>query len=792
MRLRLRRADAWALLGLTGLVLIAFRSILGPTEGLWYGDHAQIFRQRWWFILEAMGEGHLPARTLANGSGVPIESLLNATYTPLTLVLAAGPFNVMYDWFVLGHVIIACVGVYALFRSLGFSPASAFWPAIIPLSGPIVSFENLLVGLQGIAYAPWTYWALAITLREPRATHVGLLGLFGGWHLQGIMPEILFLDGLVGIGLIVHLAPRRRARLRAVTAVGAGVILAWAVSAIELMPVVQNIFETRRGQGFSYAEQTVWSLAPARLVGVVAPSFWSVPEVDLARFDWLYAGQTRPYLLSIYCGLLLSLAVGRPWRAISGCAAFALFVAMSLGALTPLHGWVARLPLMTSGRYPVKFLVLAMGGLAVALAYGPRRIMRSRRPPTALWLHAAAAVALWGWFNRDAYRLELPSLLSPLNRALSGVEPGFLADLTLVAQSERLAHAIAFPLLATLAMIVLKNHRRRTMVLTALLGLDVAWAAGYAIRGAPGDTAPSSGLPAALGDVQSRVYRLAPNGIDAPLSLTDGTEVWRQVTLDNAQRGLLDFRTHRVFHDYDPDGQSNPSSAVTLQLVHGSRYPAAEVLLGRVGVGAVSTWAPIQRAGRRTFPIAGQVPQYVFPIEPHRPYADFFARWTRVPPAALHGSDLDPAVREHLERLDTWDELLVLDPSAPAPETSSTAAAACRRDARAVADPPSPTGDVVLEVRSPCDGLLLVQETFVPGWTAIVDGQPAPVFEAEMGQTAVRVPAGAHRVQLTYVGRVHSWWGLSTVATVIAIALVLTGLRRAGREPTSTRPTMRA
>jgi hypothetical protein len=59
-------------------------------------------------------------------------------------------------------------------------------------------------------------------------------------------------------------------------------------------------------------------------------------------------------------------------------------------------------------------------------------------------------------------------------------------------------------------------------------------------------------------------------------------------------------------------------------------------------------------------------------------------------------------------------------------------------------------GHLALDVTSDTPALLIVSEAFHPGWAARVNGQPAPVLEADAYVQAVPVPSGSSRVSLDY------------------------------------------
>jgi hypothetical protein len=74
-----------------------------------------------------------------------------------------------------------------------------------------------------------------------------------------------------------------------------------------------------------------------------------------------------------------------------------------------------------------------------------------------------------------------------------------------------------------------------------------------------------------------------------------------------------------------------------------------------------------------------------------------------------------------------------------------------------------------------CTGMVILTDTFYPGWQARVDGRPAAIHEAYGFLRGVVVPAGRHAVEFRY--RPRPVWlgvGLSALAALIAAALALT------------------
>jgi hypothetical protein len=92
---------------------------------------------------------------------------------------------------------------------------------------------------------------------------------------------------------------------------------------------------------------------------------------------------------------------------------------------------------------------------------------------------------------------------------------------------------------------------------------------------------------------------------------------------------------------------------------------------------------------------------------------------------------------------------------------------------------------VEIQVDSEAAGYLLLTDAYFPGWTATVNGQPAPVYRADVMFRAVAVPAGKSRVVFAFQ---PGWWPWSLVIGGGGWLLVLVVLGLLVRRTRSDRP----
>lgn len=81
---------------------------------------------------------------------------------------------------------------------------------------------------------------------------------------------------------------------------------------------------------------------------------------------------------------------------------------------------------------------------------------------------------------------------------------------------------------------------------------------------------------------------------------------------------------------------------------------------------------------------------------------------------------------------------------------------------------------VVIDVTLAAPGLLVLTDTWYPGWVADVDGAATPILRADYAFRAVALPAGTHRVQFRYAPHsLRIGLGVTLAAALVLVLLIV-------------------
>lgn len=112
------------------------------------------------------------------------------------------------------------------------------------------------------------------------------------------------------------------------------------------------------------------------------------------------------------------------------------------------------------------------------------------------------------------------------------------------------------------------------------------------------------------------------------------------------------------------------------------------------------------------------------------------------------GSDREAAERLLDSRFDPDLEVLLYDaPEAGYPTADGVASPPAAGRATVTRES---SREVLIEADAPANSFLLLADTYYPGWTAHVDGAPAPIYRANHSVRAIHLPQGRHEVRFTY------------------------------------------
>jgi len=86
---------------------------------------------------------------------------------------------------------------------------------------------------------------------------------------------------------------------------------------------------------------------------------------------------------------------------------------------------------------------------------------------------------------------------------------------------------------------------------------------------------------------------------------------------------------------------------------------------------------------------------------------------------------------------------------------------------------------VLLDVATGSDCLLLFQDVYYPGWKGYVDGREVEILETDIGMRAIALPAGTHRVEMRYTpASIKLGLALTCAGLVLSAGYVLANRRR--------------
>lgn len=688
-------------------------------------------------VHDAWARGRLPVWMTEVSGGRPLLPNPNAgALYPLRPILTLFSFPLAMRLFPIFHWALAGVGLFCLARSLGASRPAAWVAAVTyAFSGVAVSEVFFPHILPGLALLPWIVLA-AGRPGIPASRKVVLLSfLFALVFLSGDVFSAGLAVACAALWILLEEARPRRAR--ELLHLASSLLLAALAAAPQIVATLLWIPETGRAvTGLTLGETFFYSISPLRLLEFVVPyPFGSTFALDVSQV-WgraVFHGKAVGLYATLYAGAFAIVAALSTLRERARGARFArgLAVAVLVVSVPPSllpTGW-ERFASPIALRNPEKFAV----GLSLALAIlAALAFDRFRRLPPRLrgMLVAAKALCLvavlsWVWpeaAGRFALRLageaSGPARLAGEKLAVAFAEAGLLWIATIVAlEALRVLPRAGLPVcLVLLTVCPLAANRRiaRTFREEALFSPTPF--ARFLLRADP------NGAYRAIG---AATYR-PPSALQDELAASDPGQIefsrrnWNQYTPALWRRGT-------VFNgDFDAGDLSRTRSLRSLSFrAAGSRQAGA--FFGALAL----------RWGIR-FRDQSPLPGY------HRFRADALMVWDEHE-LAYPDIRLLEKWREETGAVEALNLLPSLKDGEIVVESGSRAAGTARPGQLAVLE--RTPERLSLETVTPDATWLFVLRGHWSGRTVLVDGRESEDAPAQLAYSAVRVPAGRHRIE---------------------------------------------
>ena len=691
------------------------------------------------FTRRELRAGRLPGWNPFQFAGSPFWSNgQSAPLFPLHLLFAALPLQlgfVLLPWL---RLVIGGCGVWMLGRELDLGPTAALLAALsFALAGMPVSFALFPMG-NALALVPWVLWAVerlaaAATVSSstglaagatagPLATAIAGLAAAAGLQLLAGHPETAAHTALLSL---LYLAVRGPARHGAAfLGWAAGWLGGAALAAVQLLPFALLLPATARWQGPATGAEPPLRLLLEQPLRLVLPELYGHP----AHGTWW--GPFNYSATAVYAGALaLPLAAAglarcrrdRRWLALAVTAAFAFAAAYHLPGVRDLLG---ALPVIGRAAHHRLLFGVELGAALLAGAGCDEWLAGRGRGVLAGGAAAAALLAAAWALHRGAWAAH------GLLRTEAAWTAAVVAAALLLALSLRLDRGWRFrlaPLLPALALCdLLAAH--------GAINPGLPLARLYPPTGAVRFLARQPGRVAGMGDAlrpnAAMVYGLYDLRGDDPVKLVSYEAVYRQ------------------FAAADP---------VYFQPITRWSSPWLD-RLGLRWVVAGPREAP--RAADWRLAYAGADARVY-----ERPAALPLVRWAPAAPTASAGAG-SAATGAGSPRAPMAGDAARATPAAVPPAGLTV----MRRE----------PGRWEIGWHSAEPRLLVVAESWAPGWRALVDGQPRPVAATAGALLGVRLGPGAGRAELRYrpPGLLAGAW-ISAVSLFVLVTLAAARVRRA-------------
>jgi hypothetical protein len=717
-----RRAAA---LALVGFWLAAFGPMLFADVYPYYRDQLLTNWGLTDYLHRRLVFGQLPAWYPYQGLGVPfIGQMITGTFHPQTLLLLPLRPLLAQKLDTLLAYLVGAFGAYRAARALGANRVGATTGGVaFMLGGYALGVSHASNYLVAHCTLPWTFWAALRSAEVGKPRHFAMLGLT--WALvllAGVDAQTAGFVAILGLAALLIHGVRPWRVLGMLASAGLGVLLA----AVELVPALTMSHGGARQLGAGDAALgRMLALHPLRLLELGLPGL--IPDALRVEAGSALLGQTSFWATTLFAGasVLLMAAAGawanaRKGPVLVALVVLALWLAMAEhGGLLPVLWRVV--PALAHLRFPEKLAGHAWLGLSGLAALG---VTAAAERSARMGVFALAFAGVCATLALTLGPLEIPEHVLAWRHASPSLQ-------VIPALHASWSHGLWVVTSATLALggvlLALRKSQRLVLLLPVVVFAELASQNLAYLPMAPGSLlegpVPFGQLIRSLTPPNELPRVISEAGGHAPRSMSGSELEWAEAfrrMLRSAQSGLygidsLNFNFPLVSERAAWLFVNDPSRLERLGPLYGFCFRITDLRVPVPASDQVLAEDPTHALRLTHVACAPRVYLAAAHSVPDR--AGAMAHLPQELP-------LTQVVWEGGPELEHGKGTVTLEESTPEHLTFSASADE--------------------------DAALVLNDEWAQGWTATLDGRPVPVYVTNGVVRGVRVPKGAHVVEMRY------------------------------------------
>ncbi len=772
-----KHADYVSVLALILSVLWFCQDLAVNGEVPFYRDLTNYFYPLRYSLYESYRTGELPLWDRHFAQGFPnLAGFQSGTFYPPHFVFFFLPFFTSIRVLFVFHFFLAAIGTYALLRRWSYSwDLSIVGSLLFTFGGVIVSLSNLLNHFQTAVWLPWLILTWERLLLTPKWKNFIAVTFIASLQILAGSPELFVMS--MGFALLdgfrIRDSEPQVSCFRVFGFALACNLLMVAIIMAQLLPTAELIMGSRRSQSIPAAEAFMWSFNPYSLISLFFPD--KEVELNISTGLRLFFTRDVSLLISNYFGIISVFGIAL-WTYYATRRERIMLTALALGSLAIALGGNAvvypylfkHFPFLSAVRFPEKFFFLTYAFVILMTMRGLRSLLldetKQLRGPVIIL--GSMCVAWLGLYLSLNFHSEIVSDFIAGNSSIPPLSDiharATVSVLTNLQQQVMLSLALFFLL------VLVKVDKIRPLLFSVLLlsvvYVDLTWAHRSFLFTLKPDRLLSSAPVIHPADAKLTRLFYYPSLHDLHPAFYS---VMGRPTFEQAV--ALSFKNYLpnvgVFHGIDYfqeiDALNRRQYSDFLSFANNLDFERQIKLLSIFNVGYVVSFRELPESGIR---LVGRFPKY---------FSWLYRVDRTVPRVYVVGKTI---VEKHsvkaLQRLSTAEfeplREVILDGDAPIrPSSHLTAQAIIERYENNV---------VTIQTAASEDGILVLADSYYPGWKAFVDGKETKIFKANHFFRAVVSPKGNHRIEFRYepwsfrLGIIISTFSL---VCVVVISLVL-------------------